>query len=52
VRRKAVILGFYISAALVNAALAIQYALGGVFGKVALALLGLHFYFSDFAWIL
>jgi hypothetical protein len=46
VRRKAVILGFYISAALVNAALAIQYAVGGLFGKVALALLAVHFIFQ------
>jgi isoprenylcysteine carboxyl methyltransferase (ICMT) family protein YpbQ len=41
VRRKAGILGFYISAALV-----IQYAVGGKFGKVAFALLAVHFIFQ------
>jgi hypothetical protein len=46
VRRKAGILGFYISAVLVNAALAIQYAVGGVFEKVALAFLVFHFTFQ------
>jgi len=43
VRRRVLILGFYISAALVNAAIAIQYALGGVFGKIVLGLLVMHF---------
>ncbi len=42
-RQKAIVLGFYITAALVNAALALQYALGGYVSYIILFLLVVHF---------
>lgn len=42
-KKKAVILGFYVSAALINAGLAVQYAFGGVISSIVLCSLIAHF---------
>lgn len=45
-KKKAVILGFYVSAALANAALGLQYGFGGYISYTVLAILVFHFIFQ------